>query len=104
MIRRTVVAGVLLLAAMSPAAQAATRTLTSTAYGAVDFGDQVAYRVAGNGCESARPQVVVTAAGIDVTGPVSQPRADGVDTSGCAGAATVPSWNAVRAAGWHQGA
>jgi len=38
-----------------------------------------------------------------VAGPASRPLRDGLDPSGCAGAATVPSFAAVSAAGWEQG-
>jgi len=101
MMRRTLITGGLLLAAaLTPAATASAQTLTSTPYGAVDFGDQVAYRVAGTDCEATRPQIVVTAAGSDITGPASLPHADG---EGCAGTSTVPSWSDVRATGWRQG-
>src|SRR4051794_35174842 len=99
MIRRTLAAGALLMAALAPGASASTGTLTGTPFGAVDFGDLVAYRVAGDGCESPRPQVVVTVGGTEVLGPESRPWIDGTDTSGCTGAATVPSFSDVRAAG-----
>jgi hypothetical protein len=101
--RRTLISAALLSAALAPAASADTGTLSSTAYGAVDFGDTIAYRVTGAGCESIRPQVVITLDDAQVTGVKSQPRVDGVDPSGCTGAATVPSWNDVRAAGYEPG-
>ena len=89
--------------ALAPATPASAGTLTSTRFGAVDFGDRIAYRVSGADCKSARPQVVVTLAGGTVGGPGSRPRVDGVDPSGCTGAASVPSFSEVRAAGWRQG-
>jgi hypothetical protein len=85
------------------AAGAEAGALRSVEHGAVDFGDRVAYRIDGPSCEAASARIVVTAAGNDVLGEVSQPRVDGVDPSGCTGAASVPSFVDVRAAGWRQG-
>ena len=101
--RKIVVVAAAVLALTALPAVATGPVLSSTRYGAVDFGDQVAYRVDGLDCEGAAPRVVVTAGGQEVQGPASQPRVDGVDPTGCTGAATVPSFKAVSATGWRQG-
>lgn len=78
-------------------------TLVSTRYGAVDFGDRITYRVDGVDCELARPHVAVTTSDGVIEGPASEPRPDGIDPSGCTGAANVPSFSDVASAGWTQG-
>jgi hypothetical protein len=104
-IRNRILSCALAVSALAPSAPASASagTLTSTRFGAVDFGDRIAYRVAGPGCEGAHPRVVVTVPGGNVAGPASNARTDGVDPSGCTGAARVPSFSEVRAAGWRQG-
>lgn len=86
-------------------AGAADGVLTSIPYGVLDFGDRIAYRVSGSGCEEARVHVRVVAGATSalVAGADSRPLRDGVDPSGCVGTATVPSFQEVRAAGWRQG-
>ena len=103
MLRPTLLA-LLAVTVLAPAAPAAESTLSTSRYGAVDFGDRIAYRIAGASCERSRARVVVTVAGKTVLGPASTPRLDAVDGSGCRGAANVPSFKAVTDAGWRQGA
>lgn len=102
---RKLVGFIMLAAALCAPAQAAGRELTSTPYGVVDLGDRVAYRVSGADCEATRVHVRVIAGDPSQTleGPGSQPLPDGIDPSGCTGAATVPSFADVRASGWRQG-
>lgn len=62
--------------------------------GVVDFGDELAFALAGPGCEDASVRVEVTTGAQTIDGPTS---------TGCAGVATVPSEAAVQATGWHDG-
>jgi hypothetical protein len=68
----------------------------------VDFGDRVAYRVAGDDCAAARVRARVTVSGRTVSGPASRPLSDAVGGD-CSGAASVPPFTAVRDAGWQPG-
>lgn len=91
MLRRATVAALLLCC---PAAQAA--ELRGPAHGVVDFGDRVAYTVAGKRCAKLR----VRARMGPVLGRAGKPRRA---EAGCAGSVALPSWQAVRAAGWREG-
>lgn len=101
--RRLLAPLVLVAALLTPAAAAHATTLTSTAYGALDFGDGVAYRVTGAHCESASVDVHVVAgpSGRELDGPSSKPLRS--PRGGCDGIARVPTWRQVSATGWQQG-
>ena len=95
--------------ALSPLAQASdpSRLVAPAANGPVDFGDRVAYRLAGTTCDGDTARVVVRAgtAGKEVLGAQSTARPDPLAVSGgCAGAVVVPAEGTVRkATGWDQG-
>lgn len=100
--RASVLCSLVAVAATAPAAHAA--TLDGPRHGPVDFGDRVAYRVTGDGCESVRVRARVTfgADGSAAKGSLSRPRRDPV-AGGCSGAAEIPPFTMVRDAGWQAG-
>ena len=95
--------------ALSPLAQASdpSRLVAPAANGPVDFGDRVAYRLAGTTCDGDKARVVVRAgaAGDEVLGTQSTARPDPLaESGGCAGVVVVPAEGTVRkATGWDQG-
>ena len=102
MIRRTLLCCAVVGLAAPSAAQAA--TLEGPRHGPVDFGDRVGYRVTGADCQSTRVRARVAFGGDGqvVRGPRSRPLRDGV-AGGCSGAARIPSFAALRDAGWRAG-
>jgi hypothetical protein len=106
--RHAVVLAVAVALGATPAALALSRDhvrlVSPGAWGPVDFGDQVQYRLQGEHC--ADDQVRIVASGgkrASVRGSVSQPVRDLLHPGTCVGVATVPSERAVRAGGWDSG-
>src|SRR5260221_4086582 len=101
-----VLGAVTILSALAPMARAAggPQFRTPMSWGTVDFGDRVAYRLDGTGCE--RAQVMVRVGGgsrADAVGPTSRAVGDPLAPGSCIGLVNVPSEAAVRATGWDAG-
>ena len=109
--RLAAAASLLIAAAVTlPAIAAGTsgpRLVSPESYGPVDFGDRVAYRLVGSGCEQDAVRIALTAGpnAAHLLGAVSTPRPDPLATGPgvCAGAVQVPKEQQVRAAGWAPG-
>jgi hypothetical protein len=96
---------VIALGALAPIARAGgVRLVAPTAYGTVDFGDRVLYRLEGAGCIGRFVHVHVDA-GSGTDGPQSKAADDPLvaGTDRCVGTAQVPAEAQVRAAGWDAG-
>ena len=72
-------------------------------YGVVDFGDRVAYELAGSDCLNDRVRVEVVAGRGTANGTVSRPLVDPLLPGNCAGVLRVPAEPAVQTTGWQQG-
>ena len=107
--RRAVLAGLLLVGLVGvPTIARATSSpagfVAPGSFGAVDFGDQVQYRLSASHCT--RDAVRIEASGkgrTPVRGQASRPVRDPLDPTTCIGRATVPTERAVRQTGWDAG-
>src|SRR3954454_21220264 len=94
------------LGALVPLAHASSGPQFSAplAYGTVDFGDRVQYRVDGSNCAGVPVQVHVGGKGrADALGSLSHAAADPLAPGSCIGIAAVPSEAQVRGTGWAPG-